>query len=314
MAPTGDAQRARSTCPSTPPSNDPDVNQDDRRLGLGLPPQERLPSDIRRFSPRGNNTVGVRVTDSSGATHSPSPDRAHERTAGRQTEQNLNPQVEGQKEGALVNQPITLEDGSVLQPPSTDSEGAIGNQEGALVSGAQIDVEPGPNTPGGAPHPSFPTTRAKTAVFALAGACAALFGASFAAAELTGDDERGQAGPAPSATSAAGTPSTPSGGSLALRGAVPLPGLREQPSPTPEPAGPGPAAAAAAHEPASSSKPAPVAQAPEPVAPVSEPVAPPPEPQPVVSPEPQPVRQPSPPAPQPIQPAAPPTDFYDSGG
>jgi hypothetical protein len=229
----------------------------------------------------------------------------------------LNPQVEGQKEqGALVNQPITLEDGSVLQPLSTDSEGAISNQEGALVSGAQIDVESGPNTPGDAPHASFPTTRAKTAVFALAGACAVLFGASFAAAALTGDDEREQAGPAPSATSAAVTPSTPSGGSLALPGAVPLPGLREQPLATPEPAGPGPAPAAAASEPepVSSSEPAPVAQAPEPVAPVSEPVAPPPEPQPVVSPEPQPVRQPAPPAPQPIQPAAPPTDFYDSGG
>jgi hypothetical protein len=240
----------------------------------------------------------------------------------------LNPLVEGQKgQGALVNQPITLEDGSVLQPPSTDSEGAISNQEGALVSGAQIDVEPRPNAPGGATHPSFPTTRAKTAVFALAGACAALFSASFAAAELTGDDERRQAGPAPSATSAAGTPSTPSGGSLALRGAVPLPDLREQPLPTPEPAGPDPEPAAAAHEPGPA-EPAPVAQAPEPVAqapepvaqapaPVAaapEPVAPAPEPQPGVSPEPQPVPQPSPPAPQPTQPAAPPTDLYDSGG
>jgi hypothetical protein len=212
----------------------------------------------------------------------------------------LDPEVEGQKEqSALVNQATTLEDGSVLQPPSPASEGAISNQEGALVSGARIDVESGPNTPGGTPHRSFPTTRAKTAVFALAGACAVLFGASFAAAELTGDDEREETERAPSATSAAVTPSTPSGGSLALRGAVPLPGLREQPLPTPEPA--------------SSSEPAPVARAPGPVAPVSEPVAPPPEYQLVDSPERQPVRQPSRPAPRPIQPA-PTTDFYDSGG
>jgi outer membrane biosynthesis protein TonB len=219
-----------------------------------------------------------------------------------------------------VSQPINLEDGYVLKPPSTNSEGAISNGEGEFNNGTQLEAELSPITPGGAPRAGFSTTRAKTAVFALAGACAVLFGASFAAATLTGGDEPEKAGPALSAPSAA---DIPSGRSLDLGGAARLPGLREQPSL--EPAVPRPVSAASAHvpEPASSSEPEPAAPPPEPVsspepaAPAPEPVAPapqpvPPEPQAVVSPEPQPGTQPSRPAPQPAQPA--PIEVYDSGG
>jgi hypothetical protein len=224
-----------------------------------------------------------------------------------------------------VSQPINLEDGYVLKPPSTNSEGAISNGEGEFNNGTQLEAELSPITPGGAPRAGFSTTRAKPAVFALAGACAVLFGASFAAATLTGGDEPEKAGPALSAPSAA---DIPSGRSLDLGGAARLPGLREQPSL--EPAVPRPVSAASAHvpEPASSSEPEPAAPPPEPVAPPEPaapapvPVAQAPEPQPVPSPEPQPSQpapqpsqpapQPSQPAPQPAQPA--PIEVYDSGG
>jgi outer membrane biosynthesis protein TonB len=213
-----------------------------------------------------------------------------------------------------VNQPINLEDGSVHTPPSTNSGGANSNGERDLSNGAQFDAELSPTTPGGAPHAGFSTTRTKTAVFALAGACAVLFGASFAAAALTGDDEPEKTGPALSAD-------TPSGRSLDLGGVARLPGLREQPSP--KPAVPRPVSAASAHlpEPASSSEPEPAAPAPEPVAPPPAPVPvdQAPEPQPVPLPEPQPVTQPPQPAPQPSQPAPQPAqpapiEVYDSGG
>jgi outer membrane biosynthesis protein TonB len=221
-----------------------------------------------------------------------------------------------------VSQPINLEDRSVLKPPSTNSEGAISNGEGDLNNGTQVDAELSPNMPGGARRAGFSTTRAKT--LALAGACAVLFGASFAAAALTGDDEPEKAGPALSAD-------TPSGRSLDLGGVARLPDLREQPSP--EPAVPRAVSAASTHVPelASSSEPEPAAPPPEPVAPppepaasAPEPVAPAPQPvapeaEPVASPEPQPVTQPSHPAPQPSQPAPQPAqpapiEVYDSGG
>jgi outer membrane biosynthesis protein TonB len=218
-----------------------------------------------------------------------------------------------------VSQPINLEDGSVLKLPSSTSAGAISTGEGDLNNGTQFDAELSPNTNGGARRAGFSTTRAKTAVFALAGACAVVFGASFAAAALTGDDEPEKAGPAVAAD-------TPSGRSLDLGGVARLPGLREQPSP--EPAVPRQVSAASAHvpEPASSSEPEPAAPLPEPVAPPPEPATPAPvpvaqapEPQPVPSPEPQPVTQPSQPAPQPSQPAPQPSqpapiEVYDSGG
>jgi hypothetical protein len=279
----------------------------------------------RNLSPRGNKTVRLRVTDSSGATHSTvgpcgwpdsrSPDSA-DSTPSRSR---------GRAQGAQVSQPINLEDRSVLGPPSTNFEGAISSGEGHLNNGTQFDAELSPNTNGRARRAGFPRTRAKTAVFALAGACAVVFGASFAAAALTGDDEPERAGPALSAD-------TPSGRSLDLGAVARLPDLREQPSP--EPAAPRPLAASAhLPEPASSSEPEPAAPPPEPVAPPPEPAAPAPvpvaqapAPEPAPSPEPQPVTQPSQPAPQPYQPApqphqpAPqpaqpaPIEVYDSGG
>jgi hypothetical protein len=142
---------------------------------------------------------------------------------------------------------------------------------------------------------------------AVGGACAVLFGASYAAADLTGSKDDGGGGeakqPAPSTT-----PATPSGKSLALNGAVDLPGLKEPPPPPkPEPK-PAPAASSPAPAPA----PAAPAPAPEnvstPAPPVSTPAPPAPTPAPPTPPVSNPT--PAPPAPQP----ATPTDFYDSGG
>jgi hypothetical protein len=141
---------------------------------------------------------------------------------------------------------------------------------------------------------------------AVGGACAVLFGASYAAADLTGNkDDGGEAKqPAPPAA-----PANAAGKSLALTSAPDVPGLKEpppppKPEPKPAPAAPSPGPAPApAPQPQVVSDPSPpppvVDQAPaEPVAPVPQ--------QPV---QPQPT-QPSNPAPQP----ATPTDFYDSGG
>jgi hypothetical protein len=61
---------------------------------------------------------------------------------------------------------------------------------------------------------------------ALVGACAALFGASFAAAELTGDDQPERARPTPPPAPAEAPPERPAGKTLALSGAASLPGLR----------------------------------------------------------------------------------------
>jgi hypothetical protein len=138
---------------------------------------------------------------------------------------------------------------------------------------------------------------------AVGGACAVLFGASYAAADLTGNkDDGGEAKqPAPPAT-----PANAAGKSLALNTPADLPDLKDpppppKPEPKPAPAAPSPAPAPAAEAPG----PAPqVVQAPP------EPVQAPPEP--VVQAPPEPVQQtqPSNPTPQP----ATPTEFYDSSG
>ena len=135
---------------------------------------------------------------------------------------------------------------------------------------------------------------------AVGGACAVLFGASYAAADLTGtkDDGGSEAKqPAPPTT-----PANAAGKRLALNGAAELPGLKEPPPPPkPEPK-PSPAASSPAPAPAPAPQPQVVSDpAPEPVAPPS-----PPEP---TQPEPVQETQPAPPA----QPATP-VDFYDSGG
>jgi hypothetical protein len=286
---------------------------------VGMSGRARLRSNAGPLL-RGNKTLRLRVTDSSGATHSTVGPCAWTDSRSPDSADSTPSQSTGRAQGAQVSQPIKLAEGSVLKPSSTNSEPAISNGEGDLSNGTQFDAEFSPNTPGGAPRAGCPTTRAKTAVFAVVGACAVLFGASFAAAALTGDDEPEKAGPALSGPSAA---DTPSGRSLDLGGVARLPGLREQPSPEPGVAHPMSAASPHVPEPASSSEPEPAAPPPEPVsspepaAPAPEPVAPapqpvPPEPQAVVSPEPQPGTQPSRPAPQPAQPA--PIEVYDSGG
>ena len=98
---------------------------------------------------------------------------------------------------------------------------------------------------------------------ALLGACAALFGASFAAAELTGDDEPERAKPAQPAAPAETPPAPPAGRTLALADAAGLPSLRERPKPQPTPSpaqaapspSPAPASPAPEPEPVSSSAP-----------------------------------------------------------
>lgn len=154
--------------------------------------------------------------------------------------------------------------------------------------------------------------------FALVGACAALFGASFATAELSGDDKPEKARPTPSARPAVAPPPTASGRTLALAEVARLPSLRERPRskprrrPVPATPAPAPAPAAPEPEPVSNSAPAPAAPAPEPVAPAPEPVAPAPAPPPVAPPAP----QPSPPAPSASPEPAPidVIDVYDPGG
>jgi outer membrane biosynthesis protein TonB len=148
---------------------------------------------------------------------------------------------------------------------------------------------------------------------AVGGACAVLFGASFVAADLTGQKDGG--GSEAKQPAAPAVPANQSGKSLALNGEVDdLPGLKKKPPPPkPEPkrepaaASPGPAPSPApaptpATENVSSSPPAP-APAPTP--------APAPAPSPAPAPAPRPA--PAPPSPPPSQPATP-TDFYDSGG
>jgi phospholipase C len=158
---------------------------------------------------------------------------------------------------------------------------------------------------------------------ALVGACAALFGALFAAPELTRDDGPDTANPAPSAPPTETPPAPSAGGPRPLAGAARLPHLRERPRaksrrrPKPPPRSPAPAAQEP--QPVSNPAPKPVAPPPEPVAPPPEPVAPTREPV-VPTPPPQPVTpapptsNPAPrPSPPPDQPAAP-IHFFDSGG
>jgi hypothetical protein len=143
------------------------------------------------------------------------------------------------------------------------------------------------------------------AAIALVGSCAVLFGASYAAAELTQDDDPEE----PRTTQPPTEPAANPGRSLAFDGAERLPGLRERPRPKPEP------------------RPAPAPLAPAPATPAPAPATPAPQPQPVsggveapaapAAPDAGPAPAPDPP-PAPPQPAAPPaggqTDFYDSGG
>jgi outer membrane biosynthesis protein TonB len=143
---------------------------------------------------------------------------------------------------------------------------------------------------------------------AVGGACAVLFGASYAAADLTRSKDDGGGSeakqPAPSTP-----PASAAGKRLALNGAPDLPGLKKPPPP-PKPE-PKPAPAASSPAPAPAPAPAPEPQVVSEPAPT--PVAPPSPPTPVAPPSPpQPVQQ-TQPAPQQSQPATP-TDFYDSGG
>jgi hypothetical protein len=130
-------------------------------------------------------------------------------------------------------------------------------------------------------------------ILAVVGACAVLFAAFYAAAELISADD----GVRVQARSALPPMNPPVGRTLALEGVPRLPDLGRPPRPKPEP------------EPAA---PPQVASAP------SDPVSPQPPPSdlPVSDPEAEapladPPQEPSAPAPQA---AAPPTDFYDSGG
>jgi hypothetical protein len=152
---------------------------------------------------------------------------------------------------------------------------------------------------------------------ALAGACAVLFGASYAGAELTDggtDADRAQpAAPTPA-------PTGPIGETLALTGADRLPDLRRRPRPKPKPA----AAEAPAAPPAQGSAPATqIARAPSSGgAPApSTPVEAAPQPDDFDSSgdqSPDPVQGPSSGTPQPAPAPTPapsnPTDFYDSDG
>jgi hypothetical protein len=142
---------------------------------------------------------------------------------------------------------------------------------------------------------------------ALVAACAVLFGASYAGAQLTQEGDAREAQPATPAPA----PSAPTGRELALSRSAGLPTLRKVPKrePRPAPAAPGAAPAPAPLRP--SPAPRPVATGPE-------------------TPEdggtaPQPTQEgqtfdlkgqetaPSPPQPAPQQTSAP-TDFYDEGG
>lgn len=74
--------------------------------------------------------------------------------------------------------------------------------------------------------------------FALLAACGALFGASFAAAELTEDEKPERAQPTAAPLPEPVVPDAPNGRSLALSRAAGLPELRKRPRPKPEPATP----------------------------------------------------------------------------
>lgn len=144
--------------------------------------------------------------------------------------------------------------------------------------------------------------------FAVVGACAVLFGASYAAAELTDEADGQQAQPAPAAP-----PShTSSGKRLALNGVERLPDLGEKPRPKPNPKPtPTPTAAAVAAAPAA---PAPAA-APTPVSDS-------PSPEPPEAPDQggtsfessSPQSEPAPASPPPAPSSSGPTEFYDSDG
>jgi hypothetical protein len=141
------------------------------------------------------------------------------------------------------------------------------------------------------------------AALALVGSCAVLFGASYAAAELTnGEDPQG-----PRARPSAPEPTEKRGRALAFDGAERLPGLRERPRPKPEPR-----AAPAPVVPAPAPAPAPIPEPqPQPVSGGAEAPATPAEPDAGAAPTPD--APPSPPEPSP-PPAGGQTDFYDSGG
>ena len=132
-------------------------------------------------------------------------------------------------------------------------------------------------------------------VLAVVGACGVLFGASYAAADLTSDDDGERA----QDRSAVQPMNTPVGRALGLEGAPRLPdlGRRSRPKAEPELA-PAPQVASAPSAPVSPQPPPPLAESPVPDPQPEAPVTDPPQ-------------QPSAPTPQP---AAPPTDFYDSGG
>lgn len=143
-------------------------------------------------------------------------------------------------------------------------------------------------------------------VLAVVGACAVLFGASYAAAELTSEDDGVRAQPRPAVQPS----DTSVGRTLALGGVERLPDLGRPPRPKPKPK---PEAAPAARIVAAPAAPAspPPTPAPAPSEPPSDSPAPDLQPEaPAADPQPQP-QAPAAPAPQP---AAPSTDFYDSDG
>jgi hypothetical protein len=133
---------------------------------------------------------------------------------------------------------------------------------------------------------------------AVAGACVALFGASFLAATATGEDEKAS-DPAPQVRQPKAQPvEAPEGRALSLTRASGLPALRQPPKPKPPPPAPEPAPVVEVPE-------EPTVEEPEPE--YVEPVAPEPE---YVPPAPQPApTPPTPPAPDP----PPTTEFWDSG-
>jgi hypothetical protein len=171
----------------TSTSTDPDGAGDIARLDWDLDGDGQFNNGSgeriqHSFATPGNKTVGLRVTDLSGNTHSTTRTvRVNALPVARPS--SLNPQAEpGQKYNVpLIGQPILFKAGAVPQLPSaspapgcpasggspgslasSDAEGAIARYEWDLDGNGSFETDRG--TDPDAPHPGFPAAGDRTAV------------------------------------------------------------------------------------------------------------------------------------------------------